>query len=249
MSKANEIFIKCANSSEKKNLFVFPHAGASPASYISAIKKLQLDLNVFVLNLPGRLFQTKEKALVQFDSVKQVIIHFLQHYEDQQNYFFGHSMGSLFVYELIKHYHDRRLSSQWKFGICALRPPDHRFKSFKISELSEESFAAHVEKNHFIPEEVKNNPNYYLDFISTLKNDFKIIDSYSGSLNYIDTESIISIFGFEEDNVAPPEELLLWTQIFKKTQGPDIFPGDHFQIFSHLEKILSLLFSSEETKI
>ncbi|MCB0371067.1 MAG: hypothetical protein KDD45_17020, partial [Bdellovibrionales bacterium] len=73
------------------------------------------------------------------------------------------------------------------------------------------------------------------------KNDFKIIESYEQSLIFFNNKAKVFIFGFEKDLIAPPEDLLQWTEYFANYEGPIILPGDHFQFLESLPKILNSL--------
>lgn len=241
MKISEKIFIKCISSETDRNLFIFPHAGANPASYIAILKNLKLDLNVYILSLPARLFQDKKNALTDFGITLSMINEFMLSFQSSEIYLLGHSMGSLFSYEVAKNLAFNNKTSLKAFGISALKVPDHRFKSFKISEFDDQNFKNYIEKFHFIPDDIKNNSSYYIDAISTLKNDFKIIDSYRNKLEFLNLEAKAFIFGFENDNVASIEDLIKWTEYFSKVQGPIVFPGGHFQIFDSLGAIIQRL--------
>jgi medium-chain acyl-[acyl-carrier-protein] hydrolase len=244
MPMQNEIFIKCLNSSSNRSLFIFPHAGANPASYGAALKKSNLDMNVYVLSLPGRLFQEKKNVFISFSFVFEKLLFFFKKIKDQQVYLLGHSMGCLFTYELAKHFQKNDSSSLAAFGLSAIKVPDHRFRSQKISQYDDFKFITHVEKYHFIPEGVKANPVFYSDLLETLKNDFKIIDSYQQPLSFLNNSAKAFIFGFENDPISPPDDLLKWTEYFSKYEGPIILPGDHFHFLESLPLIFDKFIES-----
>ena len=90
--------------SNKVNLFFLPHAGGSAMGYMSFKRFLDGSLiNPIPLELPGRGKLIKEKPINNtskcvsflFDSIKDIIC-------DSQYAFFGHSLGSILTYELIK---------------------------------------------------------------------------------------------------------------------------------------------------
>lgn len=248
MSLQNELFIKCVTSSNNKSLFLFPHAGATPASYIAVLKKMNIDCNVHVLSLPGRLFQDKKTAFIDFNhaitTIKSYIDNFTQKNKDHEVYLFGHSMGSLFSYELAKYLSFNHVTLLKAIAISSLKVPDHRFRSLKISLLDDKKFMSYVEEFHFIPDEIKSQPAFYSDVLNTLKNDFKLIDSYQEPLKFLNTITAkVIIYGFEQDKIAPTEDLIKWIQYFKQVEGPIIFQGGHFHIFDNLEVMLKKLIS------
>lgn len=241
MKLQNDLFIKCLNSAKERSLFIFPHAGASPASYVATLKKIDIDVNVYVLSLPGRLFQTKDDAITDFNVAMSLINEFIEAHRCEETYLLGHSMGSLFTYEVVKSFCLQQINSLRAFAISALKVPDHRFKSQKISFFEDSDFKKHIEKYHFIPDEIKNNPVYYSEAITTLKNDFKIIDSYQQPLQFVNTAAKAYIFGFEQDVIASSEDLIKWTEYFKNVEGPMLFPGGHFQIQDSLAAMIKIL--------
>lgn len=242
MSGPNDLFVKCLTFSNDKHLFIFPHAGATPASYIGTIKRMNIECNVYVLSLPGRLFQDKAKAFVDFHqtlaAIKVSIESHINGVAAPEIYFFGHSMGSLFSYELAKYFSLHKAQSLKTFAISSLRLPDHRFRAKKISLLDDKEFINYIETFHFIPDEIKNQPSFYADVIKTLKNDFKIIDSYKEPLRFFNSKSKAFIFGFDQDSIAPAENLIRWSEYFSESQGPILFSGGHFDILKYLDVML-----------
>jgi surfactin synthase thioesterase subunit len=235
------LFIKLNQENKDKNIFVFPHAGANPATYVAEFRKLKGDFCVHVLSLPGRTFQNKDNALINFNQTFELIWNYVQQFAGNKNILFGHSMGALFVYELVKKIELEAKINIHSFGLSALKIPDLRFRKSKISELNDADFKKYLVKNDMLPEALIKEPLLLNDSIQTIRNDFKIIDSYGGNINLFKNKTKGYILGGEKDLLATPDDLYQWHELLDNIESPVIFNGDHFYLFNNLGLIMSKL--------
>lgn len=238
---SSKLFIQCHHGDSNKTLIILPHAGANPSTYLAVLRRIPLNLNSYILSLPGRTFTSHEEVYTDFKKLFTDILNWLASFKGQEIFLLGHSMGALFVYELVKHLEGNNSYNIKAFALSAIKVPDHRFRSVKLSGLPSEEFQKHIEKYHQPPEMIQSQKVIYEAYLRTLKNDFSLIDSYDGQIQFYKNKAKAYILGGTEDSLATEEDLMRWTEILENTEGPLLYQGSHFYIFKHFKDILQQL--------
>ncbi|MBN8538621.1 MAG: thioesterase [Deltaproteobacteria bacterium] len=235
------LFTKTNKVISEHKLFFFHHAGGNVAHFLSLFNSLDISIEFHIINLPGRGMESKGNSYTDFNTLMQDIQTALVFKPNDKIYLLGHSMGSLFVYALVK-YIEKELPGQLvSFGISGLKAPGLRFRKNKISHLPESEFLKSIELVQAIPEVVKKQPAVLSSIVETLRNDFKIIESFPASDDYFSNRSLGYLFGGHKDTLVSEDDLAEWFEKLNFHQGPTLFPGDHFFIFNHLKTLIQTL--------
>jgi len=151
--------------------------------------------------------------------------------------FFGHSMGALVSFELA-----RLLSSNYQLTPCHLfvsgrRAPQVPDPDPPIHALPETEFIKELRRYNGTSEEVLNNPELMQLLIPILRADFAILETYiytpAAPLNVP-----ITAFGGLQDERASREDLEAWQKQTNEVFSLQMFPGDHFFIYSSESLVL-----------
>lgn len=169
-------------SSAKPKIIAIPFAGGNKYSFNKIEKQVSSDFEWITLELPGRGDRFREPLLDNVpDMVDNLFVNIRQHITKGEYILFGHSMGSLLGYEMIKKIRENNL----KLPLCTFflgrgAPEHNRFKN-KKSTLPQDLFWEEVRKMGGMPDEFFDQTDLLEIFYPILKNDFRAIENYTYS--------------------------------------------------------------------
>lgn len=223
------------NPAAKVRLFCFPYAGSGANIFYKWHASLPDEVELCLVNLPGRDLRLKEKPFDRMSKLMQAIEYPLLPFLDKPVALFGHSMGALICYELSRHLR-RRYGAQ----------PAHLFISGCGSQrsLSAENLPA-LKTFEGAAETALNKATFLQLMLPTLKADLALCETYSHTTE-TPLDCAISVYGGLEDCMVKPEALEAWRE---ETTGPfalHLFDDGHFFIQSNEALVLKAL--SEELR-
>ena len=84
-------------------LFCFPYAGGGASLYQMWTHSMPAEIEICAVQLPGRENRLREKPCSQLERLVEMLGQELNPYFDLPFAFFGHSMGALISFELVRH--------------------------------------------------------------------------------------------------------------------------------------------------
>ncbi|MFD8393479.1 thioesterase II family protein [Streptomyces sp. NPDC059680] len=90
------------SSDATMRMFCFPPAGAGASTYAAWAPYLPPTLELWAVQLPGREDRLDEEPLTSISSAARTVALSLQWLHDQPYLMFGHSLGALLAYEIIR---------------------------------------------------------------------------------------------------------------------------------------------------
>jgi surfactin synthase thioesterase subunit len=222
-------------------LFCFPHAGGSVATYRSWPRHLPSDVEVCAVQLPGRDVRMRDEPITEMPRLVDELAEGLASSLERPHAFFGHSMGAIIAFELV-----RRLRRQ-------ARPlPVHLFVSARSApqivdgkppchDLPEADFVNHlVERYNGIPQPILAEPELMRLFLPILRADFKLIENY----RYQPGETLeqpVTAFGGAEDPIVTSAELGAWRDVTHGAFHLHMMSGGHFFLQSSEAELARLI--------
>ncbi|GGH50441.1 thioesterase [Paenibacillus silvae] len=150
---------------------------------------------------------------------------------------YGHSMGALITYELIKQ--SQTLSPKHVF-ISGLAAPRFNHISQDIHLLPDSLFIDEVKKLNGTPPEIFENNELMALFLPVLRSDFKIISEYSETSTEKKIKQNLNIF-YGSDEGMKAESILAWREYTEGTIDSYEISGDHFFVNTNYSKICDLI--------
>lgn len=228
----------------KVNLFFLPHAGGSAMGYMSFKRFLDNSLiNPIPLELPGRGKLIKEKPINNtaecvdflFNSIKDII-------SDSNYAFFGHSLGSILTYELIKLIEKEKMPSPITSIFSGRMAPFISYEHTLISHLDDESFISNFSSLNGIPEEIMNNKQILQMIMPVLKSDVKMAEDYVCQSKDDKFDFNIHVFyGNKDTMIKNRKDLIDWNLCTTKKCTLHEFDGDHFYYNQNKEHVCSFI--------
>ncbi|MGR3218720.1 MAG: thioesterase II family protein [Candidatus Anammoxibacter sp.] len=231
----------------KVDLITITFSGASAFSYRFLEKYLPGFINVISLELPGRGRRISEPFLTDVNSMVDDIFHQSRTSLSSHYALFGHSLGALLGYLLIK----RILSEE-------LPPPIHAFFSGKsgpstetketpIHSLKTPDFIKKLREYKGTPEEILNDKATMDFFEPVLRADFQAIETYVYSQTTPFDVPITLMTGNNDDITCA--EALNWQQETSKKMSLIQFPGNHFFILEKPDEVCKTIAGTLEKYI
>lgn len=232
----------------KKQLFFIHFAGGNCYSYDFLRPYLQ-DFEVVSLELPGRGKRPQENLIRNFSEAVQDLYRQMQRYRPGPNYLiYGHSMGAMLGFRLaalmenMGHAPDHLVVSGNPGP--GLRENKQRFV------LKKDEFKAELQRLGGIPDNFFSVEELFDFFEPIIRADFEIIEGDSmpttfGRIN-------VPIFGMAGSEETFAGDMDNWAKYTAAGFRHEIWPGDHFFIHDHPERIVSvfrecLAYSHRET--
>lgn len=222
-------------------LFCFPYAGGSSAVYMGWKKHLSDKIELRPLDLAGRGRRISKPL---YNSIEEVIEDIFPQIKnelcDSPYSIFGHSMGAILAYELVR-----------KARIHKLREPDHVFFSGRVPP-----FIFPGTKNHLLPnsefiklleefggmnEEILSNQQLLSLFLPIIRADYKIVELYKHIEDGFKLDCDITILNGKMDRLANRDDVSKWKECTNKACTFYEFDGGHFFINDYKSKILEII--------
>ncbi len=163
-------------------IIAIPFAGGNKYSFNKIEQHISSSFEWITLELPGRGDRIEEPLLDNISDMVDDLYLNLPKYNSEEKYvIFGHSMGCLLGYELIKKIRKNNLQLPICIFFSGKGAPKYTHLEKKISALPKELFWEEVRKFGGMPEEFFSIKDLMEVFYPILKNDFRAIENYSYS--------------------------------------------------------------------
>ena len=221
-------------------LFCFPYAGGNSNIFRTWSDNLPASVEICALELPGRGKRIMETPFSNLFALIDVLATILKPYLDKPLAFFGHSMGALISFELI-----RKIRREYNIEPDILFVSGHRAPQIPnpetpIYNLPEAEFIEKLRSIKGTPQAILENDELMKIIIPILRADFAICDTYFYTPDAPLNCPIIA-FGGEGDNGIKRGKLRAWSNQTKGLFFKHILPGNHFFLHSEQKQLLELI--------
>ena len=232
------------NNIKKTTIFFFPFAGGNIYSCEFLKNSLSKNLLFYPLELPGRGKRILEPLLCTLDLIVEDIYKQINSDLEINYAFYGHSLGALIAYLIIKKLQKINSSTLPKHLFvsgCAgpvaiaqqnlIEPPLHKLSDNQLIKKTY-SFGR-------ISKEIMENEEAVMFFSEVLRADFEALETYSYKKTLPFDIPITAMYG--ESEGIDIKNILTWDQETTLPLNTVQFTGGHFFIFDNKEKIASIL--------
>ncbi|WP_420311105.1 thioesterase II family protein [Streptomyces sp. YS-B37] len=220
---------------EELTCYFLHHAGGSAAGYMPLARAFPPGWRLRAVDLPGRGAASHQPhcrdAAEAVELLKPAILG-----EVSGPYaVFGHSMGALIGYELVRELERAGLPPVW-LGVSAMPAP--KLASAHFSERRDlwrpEQLISFVRKLGGTPEEMLTDPGTADWVVGILRGDLHLVDTYV----YAEGPPVtvpMSVFMGAEDELSRPEMIDDWQSYCTRPVRFHSLPGGHFYLFEQAE--------------
>ncbi|MFN7570999.1 MAG: thioesterase II family protein [Betaproteobacteria bacterium] len=224
-------------------LFCVAYAGGTAAAvYGRWARMLPASVRVVPLDLAGHGRRTPEPFHDSIEAAVKDLAATVAPVARQARYaFYGHSMGTSVVYELVQQLADTGLPAPQALFLSGSSPPHYPHPQRHIHLLSDELFLAEIHRLGGTPASFFETSDLVRAFLPVLRSDYRLIDCYTPRRPVHVTSAHIIVLQGESDPLVTEHEARLWRDYTHGVFKMHIFCGDHFFINQHAEAICRLV--------
>ncbi|HEX3683606.1 MAG TPA: alpha/beta fold hydrolase [Bryobacteraceae bacterium] len=222
----------------RMRLFCFHYAGAT-ASIFRSWQAAMLELvQVVAVQLPGREYRMEEPLLSDMRAIAPAVAETLLPLLDKPFVFFGHSMGALVGFDVIRILRARGLRQPEMLIASARNAPQFKWRDTGIEALPDAEFIAAVRDYNGMPEELLAEESLRDLWLPRLRADLTVSAVYE----YVEQRPlecpILVLFG-TEDRLVTEAGLQGWRSQTAGEVRYFRYPGDHFFLHSAERLVLA----------
>ena len=226
-------------------LFCVPYAGGSPLIFSDWPADLPPDVEVGLIQLPGRGARLGEPPFTSVAPLIESLVPALHPFLDKPFALFGHSMGGLICFELARALELKLGLEPEVLFVSGRQAPPLRDRTTLHYDLPEPEFLKELRQLGGTPPEILDHPELMKLLVPLLRADFEFCQTYV----YQPGPPVacpLSVFGGVDDTEVTQEELAGWSSFTTAAFSLRMLPGDHFFIRSARSQLLRLI--SEDLK-
>jgi surfactin synthase thioesterase subunit len=198
-------------------------------------------IDLRAVKLPGRHTRHREPAFTDSESAAEELAEALGPEFGPHCILFGHSMGALLGYRLLRVLEGRGcvlpalfVAASWTvFGVPTSRMPD--------PDDPDEEFVRTLRGLGGVAPELFDNPDLLALTLPMLRADFRLCRSYVYRPDEPPLRIPLSVMGGTSDTVTPAGELKAWSDHARRFVGLRLFSGGHFFIRDDVPGVVAAL--------
>lgn len=223
-----------SNAGAPRRLFCFPYVGGAASVFRRWPQRFGEALEILALQLPGRENRMSEPPFTDMhDVVARVADEIAPMLAAKPFAFFGHSMGGVLAFELVRELRRRGLPLPSRLFVSGSSAPQVAdFADPPRHTMPDDELVVELRRLGGTPEEFLADEELLAILLPTLRADFSLFDTY----RYPEGEPLpvpISVFGGLEDFALPEEKLEGWRLQTTAAVTMKMFPGDHFFLHAY----------------
>ncbi|SRR5260221_7736607 len=208
-------------------LFCFPYAGGGASIFHAWPDELPEEVEVCAIQLPGRENRLMQPAYSSVAPLVAALVEALRPYLGKPYAFFGHSMGAVISFELVRALREQQEPLPGHLFVSAHRAPHLPDRDAPIYDLLEPEFLQALRQLKGTPEAILRHAELLELMLPLLRADFSVAETY----HYMPGHPLscpISAFGGLADEEISQEELAAWREHTRSIFTLRMLPGNHF---------------------
>ncbi|RZM76729.1 thioesterase II family protein [Pseudoalteromonas rubra] len=233
----NKLFvIPKPNPNAKLRLFCFPYAGGSPAIFMPWSGELHPEVELVLLQFPGRGARMGEPAHIEMQhKVDELLAH--QAFLTEKPYvLMGHSLGSRVIFEVTKHLVEQNAPLPLHLIASGSRAPHTGSSKAQTYHLPHDAFIEELYKLNGTPKELLEHKELMELLLPLLRADFQIAECYQAQATALPCP--ITVFHGHDDIDISAEQLHGWQDLSEHKIDIHYFNGGHFFINQCRDEVL-----------
>jgi medium-chain acyl-[acyl-carrier-protein] hydrolase len=221
-------------------LFCFPYAGGSAAIFREWSDSLSNSFDIWSVEYPGRGVRRDVPSFKRISLLVDALLPELRVALTNSYAFFGHSMGALVAFEILRRLKNERAPPAICFFASGCRAPSIGSRRRRIFDLPEPEFIAELREIGGTPDAVLADDELMRLALPVLRADFEASENYS----YEEGPKLdcpILVYSGLQDSSVLSEDLLEWKIESSDSTTIRMFPGAHFFLRSAKETVLRVL--------
>jgi medium-chain acyl-[acyl-carrier-protein] hydrolase len=229
------------NPQARFRLFCFPYAGGGATIYRAWPDDLPSHIEICAIQPPGRENRFLEPRFTHLPALVRALDTAIDPYLQAMPFaFFGHSLGALMGFELIRALQKRQGPLPLHLFVAAHRAPQFLERHIRLYDLPDEVFLKELRRLDGTPQEVTENTDLMEVMMPLLRADFELAESYT----YQESDPLlcpITAIGGVSDRDVNEKELDGWRQQTTGDFHLHMLVGDHFFLAKNRTALLQII--------
>ncbi len=231
-------FSKSANPSLR--LFCFPFAGSSASIFRPWIDSLPGEIEVLAVQLPGRENRLRERCIRDLDEIVEELDHGINDCLDLPFVFFGHSLGSLIAYELLRRLEASGRNRAELFFASGGPAPHTCLSPAEPRRLTQDQILRDLRRISIAHASLLDDPEVLALMLPMLQADFEIYANYRYREAAALQSSIVALRG-ATDSYITHQSQMEWKRHTDRQFAFHTVPGSHLFMVDSPAALLSLV--------
>jgi len=224
----------------KIRIFCFPFAGGSAATFFSWRDKLSADFDLWAIEYPGHGTRRSEQPLKSLSMLVDDVAAGITPYLIRPFAFFGHSMGALVGFELLRRLQNSDGPRPVVFFASGCPAPSLAAERSGTCDLPDTEFIEQLRSLNGTPEEVFADKELLRFVLPALRAEFQACQTYVYKTGPR-LRCPIFAYGGSVDPAVTRQNLDPWRKETAASFVMRTFPGDHFFIHTAIQMVVDAL--------
>lgn len=204
-----------------------PYAGGSAAVYRDWQRHLPAGVEVCAVELPGHGARIGERPARRLLPLVREMVTGLAGLLHEPYSVFGHSLGGLLAYELVRTARERGLPAPVHLFLSAVAAPGTPPTRPAVRDATDDELRAELVALNGTPAELLRSAELMALMLPVLRADFSVLETYECAPG-APLDVPVSLFAGSHDTVVPTSSMSPWSGRFDRAPRVRLFPGDHF---------------------
>lgn len=221
-------------------LFCLPYAGSGASTYRAWARELPPGIEIAAIQFPGRETRLLETPLDRMTPLVSALADALTERLDMPYVLFGHSMGALVAFELVRELRRRREGGPALLVVSAHRAPDLPSSSPALHDLPDDELLEEMARIQGTAGGLLLDPDVRACMLPLLRADFAVCETY---VHEPDAPLDCPIFavGGAQDPYVTRRELEGWREHTRAEFALRLVSGGHFYLHTARSSLLQHL--------
>lgn len=162
-----------------KRLFCFPHAGGGVSAYRSWIDEAGSDVELCLIQYPGRENRIREMPFTRMDDLVAVLVDGIEELLELPFAFYGHSLGAKVAFEAIRELRRRGIALPLELFVGACEAPQVGPRQPLLHRLEESAFLDRIQDRYGgVPRPILDDAELRALLIPMLRADVTLLETY-----------------------------------------------------------------------
>lgn len=235
-------WIECLREDARSEmqLLLFHYAGASANVFRPWLEDIALAADVAVVQLPGRERRSAEPFLTNVEDVVEQSLALIRPLLDRPTIFFGHSIGALIAFEIIRRLQAEGQALPSHFVVSGRRAPQLASSAMPMHLLPDAEFIERLKHYDGTPDAILRDPGLMAYFLPRLRADFAISETYRYKEGPLLTCPVTVLAG-DQDQEAPLASVYEWRYQTSSEFRFFRLKGGHFFINSDRQAVMDVI--------
>ncbi len=222
-------------------LLCFAYAGGSTRLYHPWGPALAPQIEVTVVNLPGRERRLGEPPIAAMDTLIPQLAAGVLPVLNRPFACFGHSLGALIAYELACYLRDHGHPQPRHLFVSGRPAPDYISPLSPLHPLPDDAFVAEVQRRYGgIPPQVVQERELLQMLLPALRADLQLAETYQHRPRP-GLDCPVSALTGAADPLASERQMAGWSACTARGFEQRLIPGDHFFVQNHAASVIEFV--------